>query len=416
MIKCYDKIDNSNKKQISNLFNWLENHDMLSEDGLIEKESLGSDTMLTKELFTESGNKILNRYYNRFKHSFFNEDVNEFWNNRLRDMELINKVKLSEESSFDLSKTNSKNKFDSIKSYLESLDVNIPNGTDTLVMDVYLENGNFSFACQAYDKKGHNILEDANFTVIANNRELVPFNTDVHDDVKDAVVSIGKKVKTEWKNTPRFFKGDMLFRNKDTNFKAKFLNDLTNNGKKSLTEEVLLTPDKMPKHIYHVSNTNCDGEIFKPKKFNAWGAKHKLEKPVKRICFSDSINGCLMAKGGTYYNYDIYVMIPDPKKKYKVYKPTGADVYDAPVTHELWITEPVKMVTIGMVHIDDIDKHHLKANHTSIGASKIFGFHWHWVEKYYDDKSLYEKDHTTLKYKLLTRNEDSNVIDDGKKK
>lgn len=71
------------------------------------------------------------------------------------------------------------------------------------------------------------------------------------------------------------------------------------------------------------------------------------ENTIKRVCFSTSIDKCLMAlsmncTGKTFYVYK-------PKKKYPVYKPSTQLVPDAKVTNEHWILEPVELQYCGKI-------------------------------------------------------------------
>lgn len=160
-----------------------------------------------------------------------------------------------------------------------------------------------------------------------------------------------------------------------------------------MLEETIIDKDKLPKFIYHISDTNHDGETFKPRVYDNDNVKKGMERRVKRVCFSDSITRALYSifPNGAY-DADFYVHIPD--SECKVYKTTMDDIYDSDITHELWIKEPVKMKCIGKIHINGVsDKTHtieVDKNKAGYGKKKYNETKWKWIEKYEENNSLYE--------------------------
>lgn len=155
--------------------------------------------------------------------------------------------------------------------------------------------------------------------------------------------------------------------------------------------------------VYHISpEGHLDGQIFKPRvpdyldKYDPSKTEFEdVETP--RVCFSPSIEGCLNAiivNIGRWKTAeklrDWYVYIPEkPLKEYK-YRTTKQlvdekKVYDANLTKEIWIEEPVRLKQYGVIRIDSVtDKSRKKAVPTTLGESKkrnVYDFKWHWLVK-----------------------------------
>lgn len=155
--------------------------------------------------------------------------------------------------------------------------------------------------------------------------------------------------------------------------------------------------------VYHISpEGHLDGQIFKPRvpdyldKYDPSKTEFEdVETP--RVCFSPSIEGCLNAiivNIGRWKTADKlrdwYVYIPEkPLKEYK-YRTNKQlvdekRVYDANITKEIWIEEPVRLKQYGIIRIDSVvDKSRKKAVPTTLGEAKkrnVYDFKWHWLVK-----------------------------------
>lgn len=104
---------------------------------------------------------------------------------------------------------------------------------------------------------------------------------------------------------------------------------------------------------YFVSNQNFNGEILYPR--IPENRMNKEDSETKRICVSQSIDGCLVA---TYYDPEdiIYVHYCESDK---VTTPTVKQVEDAPITGEQWILESVEMKLFMILKITDVIKRSL---------------------------------------------------------
>ena len=159
-------------------------------------------------------------------------------------------------------------------------------------------------------------------------------------------------------------------------------------------EETRIPDDKLPKHIYHISSVNHNGETFEPRKYNNDNVKNDMERYVSRVCFSDSIQGCLYSifPNGAY-DADFYVHVP--AHDVKVYSTTKDDIYDSEITHELWVKEPVEMKCIGKIHVSGVSNKETKtiiidSDKVPYNKKKYHKCIWNWVAKYYKDQTLFE--------------------------
>ena len=163
--------------------------------------------------------------------------------------------------------------------------------------------------------------------------------------------------------------------------------------KSILTEETRL--DNAPSNMYHLSTENHNGDVFEPRYYDNDNVKAGTERRVKRICFSDSINGCIYSifPSGAY-DVDLYVHIPGSEVT-KVYETTPDDIYDSNITHELWVKEPVTMKCIGKIHISGVYKDKVRVleadkDKTGYGKRKYYEPRWNWVEKMNESSNLKE--------------------------
>lgn len=155
--------------------------------------------------------------------------------------------------------------------------------------------------------------------------------------------------------------------------------------------------------VYHISpQGTLDGQVFKPR-VPEYLDKYDPSKPEfedvenPRVCFSPSIEGALNAilvNIGRWKTADKlrdwYVYIPEkPLKEYK-HRTTKQlvdekKVYDANITKEVWIEEPVRLKQYGIIRIDSVnDKTRKKAVPATTGESKkrnYYDFKWHWLVK-----------------------------------
>lgn len=114
------------------------------------------------------------------------------------------------------------------------------------------------------------------------------------------------------------------------------------------------------KKLYHVSNMNHDGKIFRPRIpdniiIGDFCECETLEdRKTKRVCFSKTISGAFLGINFDGKYEELYVHVPeniDAIPETKVVTPTNEQVWDAEFTKEVWVKAPVKMKCIGKVLI-----------------------------------------------------------------
>lgn len=154
------------------------------------------------------------------------------------------------------------------------------------------------------------------------------------------------------------------------------------------------------KLVFHITDkSHFDGQIFKPRVpeyLDPYDPNDNFfeDNTTPRISFSSSIEGCLNGimcnmERDTPERFDkMYVYIPEkPLKEYrnKTNKQLvdDKDVWDANVTREIWITEPVRMKLYGTIQVDQIKKVIRKQTVRNSKNEKhdrpYFTFKWHWV-------------------------------------
>jgi hypothetical protein len=164
------------------------------------------------------------------------------------------------------------------------------------------------------------------------------------------------------------------------------------------------------KLFFHVTaDKNLDEKVLKPR-IPTW--VKDLKDPEKimaetkrwenittpRVCFSPSIEGCLNSimnihkiTNKTFGAEQLYVFIPEKpidQYQHKTNKEIirDGDVFDAKVTGEVWITEPVKLKFYGTIQVDQvkdngksypiIGKNGKPDKNEKIGR---YTYKWHWL-------------------------------------
>lgn len=98
---------------------------------------------------------------------------------------------------------------------------------------------------------------------------------------------------------------------------------------------------------------------------------------IKRVCFSDYIEGCLSALQDLPRKY--YVYVPEEEiQESDIYYPTVDEVRDVKYTHEVWILKEVRVKHIGIIQSFDYDWS--KAHNTGRGRIHFFHYPYKWIE------------------------------------
>lgn len=100
------------------------------------------------------------------------------------------------------------------------------------------------------------------------------------------------------------------------------------------------------KRLFHLSQDDKIQKLIPRVPYKLW-QEHE-DNYVERICFSDSINGCLRAlfadDGAKYY---IYI----PQRQIKIYRPSEKEVVDQEITNEIWGVDEVPVTKIGTLMV-----------------------------------------------------------------
>lgn len=156
------------------------------------------------------------------------------------------------------------------------------------------------------------------------------------------------------------------------------------------------------KRVFHISRYgHFDGQVFKPRvpeyldKYDPnYPNFEDVDNP--RVCFSPSIEGCLNAivvkverwKADRFDKLYVYV----PEKSIDQYKHTtnkqiikDKKVYDANLTREVWIEEPVRLKMYGVIKVDQISDIKKKSTVPMLngknGERNYYSYKWHWLIK-----------------------------------
>lgn len=227
-------------------------------------------------------------------------------------------------------------------------------------------------------------------------QESVERINDKGESIPEVCDKCGSKVGLYLKGEPVW-----LCSNKDCN---KYYGTLPCHVQESMLQDIKngVNPNSK-KLFFHISlDKDLNGKTFKPripsyltKKSNNDSNEYKEDKTTPRVCFSPSIEGCLRAILSAEKNLDIvgeriYVYIPNkPISEYKV--KTNKEiikeklVFDAKMTKEMWILEPVKLKLYGVIYVDQVKN--IRQSETLEGdpIGKV-DYKWHWAvsPKYVD--------------------------------
>lgn len=116
------------------------------------------------------------------------------------------------------------------------------------------------------------------------------------------------------------------------------------------------------------------------------------EYKTPRVCFSNSIVGCLNAiindigrlklPGKTLYVYTPEKPISEYKHKTNKQIIKDGDIFDANITNEMWILEPVNLKYVGSIVVDKVTNEHVKKFANDKNRSIIkYDYKWHWFHK-----------------------------------
>lgn len=153
----------------------------------------------------------------------------------------------------------------------------------------------------------------------------------------------------------------------------------------SFTEATTKEPSKK---LYFVSGDNFDGKTLYPRvpASALMDYDNAEDDSTNRICFSPSIDKCLMGLSQNLTGRTYYIHIIDPSVKVTadmIQHPTADQVPDVKITGEVWIIKPVKMKCIGRIKVlkDDGKPGH-PYTYGNGRKAELYGWDWEWDKKY----------------------------------
>jgi hypothetical protein len=152
-----------------------------------------------------------------------------------------------------------------------------------------------------------------------------------------------------------------------------------NNYFKHLQNQYNNPKQPQEKGLIFLSETNMNGKILTPRIPKNFLTDNGFEdNKTKRVCFTQSIDNCLLSLSINCKNKMFYVHTP--VGNYSVYYPTRAQVPDVDITREIWVCEPVELKCLGKILV--IDRDGLPGRRYTYGnglMDELFGWKWKYI-------------------------------------
>lgn len=132
--------------------------------------------------------------------------------------------------------------------------------------------------------------------------------------------------------------------------------------------------------LYHLSAKNLHGITLEPRiPVNFFTRNGFEDSKTPRVCFTPTIDQCLLAMSQNLEGQYLYVHVPEDSPV--VYKPSIKQVPDSKVTGELWVKKPVKIKCIGKILVKgDAMKEGLPFTYGD-QVAELYEWDWKWVVK-----------------------------------
>lgn len=151
----------------------------------------------------------------------------------------------------------------------------------------------------------------------------------------------------------------------------------------SLLEQKINNPK-----LYFVSKISMDDEMLKPRIPDNYLTRNGYEdNKTPRVCFSETIEGCLSGLSQNIDGWELYVHVPDGE--YEVIKPTIKQVPDVNITKELWICSNVDIKCIGKIKVKDNGKPGIKYKYGN-NEAELYTWDYEWLNKYINESSEFK--------------------------
>lgn len=179
-----------------------------------------------------------------------------------------------------------------------------------------------------------------------------------------------------------------------------------------------------PKY-YFVSMINMNDELLQPRIPDNFLTQIGAEdNKTPRVCFSDSIDGCLIALSRNLKGMKLFVHVADCDESVlrQFRHPTTEEVPDADITDEVWSLKPVEIKCIGQIQVKKAYPKPLPYKYTDSDrtqkTAELYSWDWEWIYRFDEDSTYNESEHKseplsnfkTRKTKAVT---ESKKCDDG---
>ena len=159
----------------------------------------------------------------------------------------------------------------------------------------------------------------------------------------------------------------------------------------SLLEQKINNPK-----LYFVSKVSMDDELLKPRIPDNYLTRNGYEdNKTPRVCFSETIEGCLSGLSQNIDGWELYVQVPDGE--YEVIKPTVKQVPDVNITKERWICSNVDIKCIGKIKVKDNGKPGIKYKYGN-NEAELYTWDYEWIAKYNSINEGYIKSDKDIYY------------------
>lgn len=136
--------------------------------------------------------------------------------------------------------------------------------------------------------------------------------------------------------------------------------------------------------VFFLSEKNMNNEYLIPRIPSNFFTKNGYEEnKTKRVCFSKSIAGALMALSRNLDKNELYVHIP-----LNATIVPARDVPDSIITEEVWSLEKVKIKCIGKILVSKNEKPGIKFTYGENKSATLYPWDYKWIEKYTEDVSI----------------------------
>ena len=166
-----------------------------------------------------------------------------------------------------------------------------------------------------------------------------------------------------------------------------YMHNIAKMNRLKLTESVLNTHQLIQERsdnikLYFLTKVDMkDSAILQPRVPQNFLIDNGYEDgKTKRVCFSTSINGALMALSQNLENTELYVYEPVDVSLSDIYKPSITEVPDKSITGEIWIKKPVNIKFIGKIRVKDAKKTPHKYRYGDKTA-ELYDWNWKWIDK-----------------------------------